>query len=73
MIGKLRAAVAARQDPSLVIMGRSGALRHGGIAEAEKRLQAYQETGVDAIFLAGASTREEVEAFAKGGSARIQR
>jgi carboxyvinyl-carboxyphosphonate phosphorylmutase len=63
MVGKLRAAVAARQDPSLVIMGRSGALRHGGIAEAEKRLHAYQETGVDAIFLAGASTREEVEAM----------
>ena len=63
MSGKLRAAVAARQDPSLVIIGRSGALRHGGIAEAEKRLQAYQETGVDAIFLAGASTREEVEAM----------
>jgi carboxyvinyl-carboxyphosphonate phosphorylmutase len=63
MVGKLRAAVTARQDPSLVIMGRSGALRHGGIAEAEKRLQAYQDTGVDAIFLAGASTREEVEAM----------
>ena len=32
------------------------------IAEAEKRVRAYQETGIDAIFLAGASKREEVEA-----------
>jgi len=63
MLGKLRAAVAARQDPALVVIGRTGALRRGGIAEAEKRVRAYQETGIDAIFLAGASKREEVEAM----------
>ena len=63
MLGKLRGAVAARQDPSLVVIGRTGALRGGGIAEAEKRVRAYQETGIDAIFLAGASKREEVEAM----------
>ncbi|MGH7348228.1 MAG: isocitrate lyase/PEP mutase family protein, partial [Candidatus Rokuibacteriota bacterium] len=63
MLGKLRGAVAARQDPSLVVIGRTQALRAGGIAETEKRVRAYQETGVDAIFLAGASTREEVEAI----------
>jgi oxaloacetate decarboxylase len=63
MLGKLRAAIAARQDPSLVLIGRTSALRHGGIAEAEKRVRAYQETGVDAIFLVGATTREEVEAM----------
>jgi carboxyvinyl-carboxyphosphonate phosphorylmutase len=63
MLGKLRAAVAARQDPSLVIIGRTGGLRAGGIAEAEKRVRAYQDTGVDAIFLVGASRRDEVEAI----------
>jgi oxaloacetate decarboxylase len=63
MLGKLRAAVAARQDPSLVIIGRTGGLRAGGIAEGEKRVRAYQDTGVDAIFLVGASKREEVEAI----------
>jgi len=63
MLGKLRGAVAARQDPSLVIIGRTGGLRAGGIAEAEKRVRAYQDTGVDAIFLVGASKREEVEAI----------
>ena len=61
MRGKLRAAVAARQDPALVILGRTGALRRGGIAEAEKRVKAYQDTGIDGIFLAGASAREEIE------------
>ena len=63
MVGKLRAAVAVRQDPSLVVIGRTGALRRGGIAEAEKRLKVYQDTGIDAVFLAGASRREEVEAM----------
>jgi oxaloacetate decarboxylase len=63
MLGKLRAAVAARQDPSLVVVGRTAALRHGGIAEAEKRVRTYQDTGIDGIFLAGATTREQVEAM----------
>ncbi len=63
MQGKLRAAVAARRDPTLVILGRTSALRRGGIAEAEKRVKAYQDTGIDGIFFAGASTREEVEAM----------
>jgi carboxyvinyl-carboxyphosphonate phosphorylmutase len=44
-------------------VGRSSALRRGGMAEAAKRLKAYQETGIDGIFLAGASTRAEVEAM----------
>jgi len=63
MLGKLRAAVSARQDPTLTILGRTSALRRGGIAEAEKRVKAYQGTGIDGIFFAGATTREEIEAM----------
>ena len=63
MLGKLRAAVSARQDPTLTILGRTSALRRGGIAEAEKRVKAYQDTGIDGIFFAGATTREEIEAM----------
>jgi carboxyvinyl-carboxyphosphonate phosphorylmutase len=63
MVGKLRAAVAARKDPSLVILGRTSALRRGGITEAEKRVKPYQDTGIDGIFFAGATTREEIEAM----------
>ena len=63
MLGKLRGAVAARQDRELVVIGRTTALRAGGIAETEKRVRAYQETGIDAIFLVGASKREEIEAI----------
>ena len=61
-VGKMKAAVAARQDPALVIAARTSALRFSGIPETVMRAKAYQETGVDALFLAGARTREEVEA-----------
>ena len=62
MLGKLRAAVQARQDPSLVIVGRSESIRYGGITEAVKRVREYQKTGVDAIFLVGITKPEELEA-----------
>ena len=61
-VGKMKAALSGRQDPSLVIAGRSSALRNGGVAEAIKRAKAYEQAGVDAMFLAGAQTRAEVEA-----------
>jgi carboxyvinyl-carboxyphosphonate phosphorylmutase len=60
MVGKLRAAVAARQDPTLVVLGRTAALRHGGLAETAKRLKAYEETGIDGVFIVGARSRDEV-------------
>ena len=61
-VGKMKAAVAARQDPALVVAARTSALRFSGVPETVRRAAAYQATGVDALFLAGAMTREEVEA-----------
>ena len=61
-VGKMKAALAARQDPSLVIVARTGGLRNGGIPEAIRRIKAYEKAGVDAIFLSGGQTRQEVEA-----------
>ena len=61
-VGKMKAALAGRQDPSLVIAGRTSAIRFAGIDEAIRRARAYEQAGVDALFLAGAMTREEVEA-----------
>ena len=61
-VGKMKAALSGRQDPALVIAGRSSALRFGGVPEAVKRAKAYQAAGVDAMFLAGAQTRDEVAA-----------
>lgn len=62
MIGKLRAAVAARSDPSLVIAGRTAALKVEGTAGAVARAKAYAAAGVDAIFVIGVETLDQVAA-----------
>ena len=57
MTGKLRAAVAARQDDATVILGRTHAINATSLDDAVERVAAYAETGVDGIFLMG--IREE--------------
>lgn len=61
-IGKMKAAVAARRDPLLVIAARTSAAALSSIDDACARVAAYSLTGVDAIFLAGVKARAEVEA-----------
>lgn len=63
-VGKIKAALAARTDPALAIAGRTGALRITGLDDTIRRVKAYQQAGADAIFLAGAATRDEVAAVA---------
>jgi carboxyvinyl-carboxyphosphonate phosphorylmutase len=63
MVGKLRAAVEARRDPSLVIAGRTAALKVEGIDGAVARAKAYAATGVDAIFVVGLETLDQLQAI----------
>ena len=60
-VGKMKAALAARQDPALVVIGRSSALRISSLEDTVRRVKAYEQAGVDAIFVVGATTRQEVE------------
>src|ERR1700744_5378318 len=62
-VGKMKAALAARQDKKLVIAGRTSALAITGLDDAMKRVKAYEAAGVDAIFLAGGITTETIEAI----------
>jgi len=57
-VGKMKAALSARQDKRLVIAGRTSALAIAGVDEAIKRARAYEAAGVDAVFLAGGVTAE---------------
>src|SRR5262249_16507974 len=50
MVAKLRAAVAARQDPDFVIMARTDARGVTGFEDAVRRAQLYLAAGADAIF-----------------------
>ena len=62
-IGKMRAALAAREDKALVIIGRTSAAQIAGPEEALKRAHAYENAGVDALFFAGGVTKELLEAL----------
>ena len=51
MVGKLRAALAARRDPALVIAARTAAARIDGIEGTVARAKAYAAAGADAVFV----------------------
>jgi len=61
--GKLRAALAARGDPDLVVVGRTSALQAGGLDDAVARASAYAAAGADALFFTGVSTLDQVRAL----------
>src|SRR5256885_6174325 len=63
-VGKMKAALDGRSDPSLVIMGRTGAVSVSGLDDAIVRAKAYEAAGVDALFFTGIRNREELEAIA---------
>jgi len=62
-IGKMKAALSARQDKRLVIAGRTSALAITGVDDCLKRAKAYEAAGVDAIFLAGGVSVAGIEAI----------
>lgn len=63
-VGKMKAALDGRGDPSLVIMGRTGAASITSIDDAIRRARAYEAAGVDALFFTGIKSRAELEAIA---------
>jgi oxaloacetate decarboxylase len=60
---KLRAAVSARRDPSFMIAGRSSSLKSEGLEGALARFKAYEKTGIDAIFVVGLESLEQIKAI----------
>ncbi len=65
MVGKLKAAVAARRDPSFVIIARTDARAVEGFDAALERAQAYLEAGADMIFPEALETPDEFGRFAR--------
>jgi carboxyvinyl-carboxyphosphonate phosphorylmutase len=62
-VGKMKAAVDARDDPALVLMARTGAVSITSLDDAIARALAYEATGVDALFFTGVKTRAELDAI----------
>jgi carboxyvinyl-carboxyphosphonate phosphorylmutase len=63
MVGKLRAAVEARGSSDVLIAGRTAALKVEGVEGTVARVKAYAATGVDAIFVVGLETLEQLAAI----------
>ena len=68
-VGKMKAALAAREDKSLTVIGRTSSPSITGLADGIRRLKAYEATGVDALFIAGGLTRSDLDSIA--GEVRI--
>jgi carboxyvinyl-carboxyphosphonate phosphorylmutase len=62
-VGKMKAALDGRSDPSLVVMGRTGALTITSLEDTIRRARAYEAVGVDALFFTGIKSRAELEAI----------
>jgi oxaloacetate decarboxylase len=62
-VGKMKAALAGRQDPALCIAGRTSAIQITGLDDAIARGKAYEQAGVDALFFVGVRTRAELDAI----------
>jgi carboxyvinyl-carboxyphosphonate phosphorylmutase len=62
MVGKLRAAVEARGSSDVMIAGRTAALKVEGAEGTVARAKAYAATGVDAIFVVGLETLDQLAA-----------
>lgn len=61
MVGKIRAAVDARQDPDLVIIARTDSRTTLGIEEALRRGRAFAEAGADVLFIESPESVEEMK------------
>ena len=61
MCARLRAALAARRDPDLMIVARTDARSVLGLDEAIQRGVAYAEAGADALFIEAPADDQELE------------
>jgi carboxyvinyl-carboxyphosphonate phosphorylmutase len=61
--GKIRAALAARRDPALVIVARTSAVSVTELEDAVERARVYARAGADALFVAGGVTADQLRAI----------
>ncbi len=63
-VGKMKAVLAGRQDPDLIVLGRTSAVGVNGVEDGIRRARAYLDAGVDGIMFVGIKTRPELDAIA---------
>jgi 2-methylisocitrate lyase-like PEP mutase family enzyme len=65
MKGKIRAAVDARSDPNLLIIGRTDAAAIEGMDRAIERMHAYADAGADLMMVLGPYSPQDVARLAR--------
>jgi 2-methylisocitrate lyase-like PEP mutase family enzyme len=65
MVRKIKAAVAAKRDPDLVIKARTDAAAPLGLEEAIRRLNMYIEAGADCLFADALMSAKDIEHVAR--------
>jgi 2-methylisocitrate lyase-like PEP mutase family enzyme len=64
MVGKIRAAVAARRDPDLLLIARTDAAAVDGLAAAIARGRAYADAGADLLFVEAPTSEDDIATVA---------
>jgi 2-methylisocitrate lyase-like PEP mutase family enzyme len=64
MAGKIRAAVAARRDPDLLLIARTDAAAVHGVDAAIERARVFADAGADALFVEAPTSEAEIEKVA---------
>lgn len=65
MVAKVKAAIAARNDPGLVVIARTDAYAPNGWDDAIRRARAYRDAGADMVFIDGLKSREDIRNAAR--------
>jgi 2,3-dimethylmalate lyase len=60
MVGKIRAAVAARRDPEFVLIARTDAAAVEGLDAAIARARAYAAAGADVLFVEAPASEDDI-------------
>jgi 2,3-dimethylmalate lyase len=60
MVGKIRAAVAARRDPDFLLIARTDAAAVEGLSAAIERARAYAGAGADVLFVEAPTSEDDI-------------
>lgn len=65
MCGKIRAAVAARRDPDLLVIARTDAVAVAGVDDAIARAHAFADAGADLLFVEAPTSEDDIARVAE--------
>jgi len=71
MVGKIKAALDAREDTDTIILARTDAIAVEGFAAALDRAEAYVEAGADMLFVEAPQDREQMQQIGQRFAGRV--